>query len=290
MARIFNAGSLSCAMLVKIALACAGVRAHSKMVARSLKNLVGEIRIVSFPDVKERGDVTDWINAGHAKDELMARCKSSPVFAEENRYQKPFNAADLETKEFAAVSMIYRRDTARGPAGIVIVFENEDRLAANKPRGQFRLPYLRTTGICRGNEPELAQRQTIFLAFRDEYWLVQRRSNQCRQLKWKLRTLGRAIDPTAIGIMLLCEVLLPLPILLLVVPLSALIRPASRIGVDVENILAALIVARMSFAGIVIVAPAIILRAGAFRHFAGAGRQVIRNQVDIVEPRDGGFR
>ena len=76
------------------------------MVARSLKNLVGEIRIVSFPDVKERGDVTDWINAGHAKDELMARCKSSPVFAEENRYQKPFNAADLETKEFAAVSMI----------------------------------------------------------------------------------------------------------------------------------------------------------------------------------------
>jgi len=90
--------------------------------------------------------------------------------------------------------------------------------------------------------------------------------------------------------MLLCEVLLPLPILLLVVPLSALIRPASRIGVDVENILAALIVARMSFAGIVIVAPAIILRAGAFRHFAGAGRQVIRNQVDIVEPRDGGFR
>jgi hypothetical protein len=43
--------------------------------ARSLAGIVPDIRIVSFTDVPESEDVTYWLEHGHTKDELLARCE-----------------------------------------------------------------------------------------------------------------------------------------------------------------------------------------------------------------------
>ena len=40
--------------------------------------MVKRLQIVSFPELKERGDVTDWIELGNGKAELLARCADAP--------------------------------------------------------------------------------------------------------------------------------------------------------------------------------------------------------------------
>jgi hypothetical protein len=54
-------------------------RAHARMVKQTLKGVVDDVRIVSFPDLDAKGDVSDWLDQGHTKDELLARCKAAPV-------------------------------------------------------------------------------------------------------------------------------------------------------------------------------------------------------------------
>jgi DNA polymerase family A/AAA domain len=51
-------------------------RAHADEVASALKPIAQEIRIVSFPDVPEREDVSYWLAQGHTKKELIARAKA----------------------------------------------------------------------------------------------------------------------------------------------------------------------------------------------------------------------
>ncbi len=50
-------------------------RNHANEVARNLKDLVTEIRIVSFSDLPEHGDVSDWIDQGYGRDDLLALAK-----------------------------------------------------------------------------------------------------------------------------------------------------------------------------------------------------------------------
>jgi DNA polymerase I-like protein with 3'-5' exonuclease and polymerase domains len=45
--------------------------------ARALVGIVPDIRIVSFPDVPDTEDVSYWLEHGHTKDELLARCESA---------------------------------------------------------------------------------------------------------------------------------------------------------------------------------------------------------------------
>jgi DNA polymerase len=52
-------------------------RAHAIEVANALRGLVPDIRIVTFRELAERGDLTDWIEAGHRKDELIARIEGA---------------------------------------------------------------------------------------------------------------------------------------------------------------------------------------------------------------------
>jgi DNA primase len=54
-------------------------RAHASEVAGALKAFAKEIRIVSFRELPEHGDVSDWLAQGHTKDELLARAKAGRV-------------------------------------------------------------------------------------------------------------------------------------------------------------------------------------------------------------------
>jgi DNA polymerase len=72
-------------------------RDHVKKVARALKGLVSEIRIVSFPELSLKGDVSDWLEQGHTKEDLLERCKAAPLFKEEDSLQN-VKASDVKMK------------------------------------------------------------------------------------------------------------------------------------------------------------------------------------------------
>jgi len=46
--------------------------AHSQDVARSLAGVAATLRVVDLPGLAEKGDVTDWLTAGHTVDDLRA--------------------------------------------------------------------------------------------------------------------------------------------------------------------------------------------------------------------------
>jgi DNA polymerase bacteriophage-type len=54
-------------------------RAFAKEVARHLGPVVKRLQIVGFAgEVAEKGDVMDWLSAGHTREELLARCAAAP--------------------------------------------------------------------------------------------------------------------------------------------------------------------------------------------------------------------
>ena len=60
--------------------------------AKSLHGIAEEVKIVELPGLKEREDVTDWINSGHTKEELLELAKNTPVYS-------PPTTAPTEQKE-----------------------------------------------------------------------------------------------------------------------------------------------------------------------------------------------
>lgn len=51
---------------------------HAQQVADSLAGRVASLRIVGFPDQPPKGDVTDWLGAGHTVDDLRALVLAAP--------------------------------------------------------------------------------------------------------------------------------------------------------------------------------------------------------------------
>ena len=53
-------------------------RKHARVVARDLNGIAKHIRIVNLPGLPEKGDVTDWLEAGGTFDELMGLMRAAP--------------------------------------------------------------------------------------------------------------------------------------------------------------------------------------------------------------------
>jgi DNA polymerase len=53
-------------------------RAHALKVAALLSSVVSDVRIVTFRDLPEHGDVSDWLDQGHTKTELLERARTAP--------------------------------------------------------------------------------------------------------------------------------------------------------------------------------------------------------------------
>ena len=61
-------------------------RKHAVEVARNLVDIVGEVRIVRFPDVPEGEDVTYWLKElGHTKDQLLERAAAAKLYEKRTR-------------------------------------------------------------------------------------------------------------------------------------------------------------------------------------------------------------
>ena len=52
-------------------------RAHVLEVADALRNTVRDIRIITFHDLPEHGDLTDWKERGHGRDDLLAKIEAT---------------------------------------------------------------------------------------------------------------------------------------------------------------------------------------------------------------------
>ncbi|MDD5646153.1 MAG: phage/plasmid primase, P4 family, partial [Candidatus Bipolaricaulis sp.] len=53
---------------------------HAQQVADSLSGIAASLKLVELPGVPEKGDVSDYLNAGHTKEELLRLVASAPVF------------------------------------------------------------------------------------------------------------------------------------------------------------------------------------------------------------------
>jgi DNA primase len=56
---------------------------HVKNVAAGLKGIAASVKIVRLPDLSEKGDVSDWLEAGGTREQLEAMAASSEEAAEE---------------------------------------------------------------------------------------------------------------------------------------------------------------------------------------------------------------
>jgi hypothetical protein len=66
-------------------------RNHAKAVAQSCLKVTGAVRIVELPNLPLKGDVTDWLEAGGTKEELLRLAAEAPVvekLAEKVRYER----------------------------------------------------------------------------------------------------------------------------------------------------------------------------------------------------------
>ena len=55
-------------------------RAHVIEVAEALRGIVPDIRIVTFRDLPEHGDLTDWKERGHGRDDLLAKIEATKPY------------------------------------------------------------------------------------------------------------------------------------------------------------------------------------------------------------------
>jgi putative DNA primase/helicase len=57
-------------------------RKHALLVARSLVGIAREIKVVTLPDLPEKGDVSDWMNAGGTAEQLLQIVQSTPQWTD----------------------------------------------------------------------------------------------------------------------------------------------------------------------------------------------------------------
>lgn len=53
-------------------------REHAGKVAAALHGVIPDVRVIRLPDLPEHGDVSDWLDAGHTKDELVVFAEAAP--------------------------------------------------------------------------------------------------------------------------------------------------------------------------------------------------------------------
>lgn len=62
---------------------------HARMVAQEVLPVAESVRIVHLPDLPEKGDVTDWAEAGGTREELKELVRQTPEFAREKSDHSP---------------------------------------------------------------------------------------------------------------------------------------------------------------------------------------------------------
>jgi 5S rRNA maturation endonuclease (ribonuclease M5) len=81
-------------------------RAHADDVARSLRGIAARVALLELPDAKPKGDVSDWLNAGHDVAELKALLPDAPKWTPRPVPALGIDAADLLELDLPALRWV----------------------------------------------------------------------------------------------------------------------------------------------------------------------------------------
>jgi hypothetical protein len=95
-------------------------RKHAAKVAAELCDIIPDIRIITFHDLSEHGDVSDWMALGKTKEELLARIDQAPKFIA----LESVRAADVEIEDF---EWVWPNRFARGKIGLIVGMPEEGK-------------------------------------------------------------------------------------------------------------------------------------------------------------------
>jgi hypothetical protein len=90
---------------------------HAEQVANSLYGIAGEVKIVDLPGLPEKGDVSDWLDAGHDKTELIQLIDQATPF-------DPKVGIRIDVSKFKPMSS----DELLDVLGLTIKRDNENKL------------------------------------------------------------------------------------------------------------------------------------------------------------------
>jgi DNA polymerase-1 len=91
--------------------------------AAALAGIVPDVRIVSFPDVPETEDVSYWLEHGHTKDELLARCESAAPCGAEHKLEF-LHAGEVKME---AIDWLWPGRFALGKLGLLVGLPDEGK-------------------------------------------------------------------------------------------------------------------------------------------------------------------
>ena len=95
-------------------------RKHAAKVARELTGVVSDIRIITFRELPEHGDVSDWLKTGKTRADLLARAEEAPKFAA----LESVCAAD---EDIAALDWVWPGHFALKKIGLITGLPNEGK-------------------------------------------------------------------------------------------------------------------------------------------------------------------
>jgi hypothetical protein len=95
-------------------------RKHAAKVARELCSGVPDVRIITFRELPEHGDVSDWLETGKTREDLIARAEQAPKFAA----LESVCAAD---EDIAALDWVWPGHFALKKIGLITGLPNEGK-------------------------------------------------------------------------------------------------------------------------------------------------------------------
>lgn len=88
-------------------------RAHASKIARALHGIAAEIRIVALPDLPDKGDVSDWLDAGGTKEELLRIVERTQRYepTDSDQHSKIVTIGQHPTELWLAEKLVARHGT-----------------------------------------------------------------------------------------------------------------------------------------------------------------------------------
>jgi hypothetical protein len=101
--------------------------AHGEKVARALNGVAASVRVVALPDLPDKGDIVDWLDAGHTPADLDALVSETPTWeADDERVEGSalplpvLDGATFLTQDFGVASYVVDRIIPTGSCGFLV--------------------------------------------------------------------------------------------------------------------------------------------------------------------------
>ncbi len=103
-------------------------RKHGEQVAASLRGVAASVKVIELPGLEEKGDVTDWLEAGGSKEDLLQLVKAASEWKEEHkrkRKQKDDEEIPVRKTSFAESDAILYEQIYRDGQSCFVGFNSE---------------------------------------------------------------------------------------------------------------------------------------------------------------------